>query len=125
MKNLLITALLSLLFIFSFTNQATANGNENIKPNLNLKIEANSNLKPILLNGNGKDYPHVVYKSCEVNPAQFNMAKCKARFIRYYFNSISQSCEEIIWGGCPSEPPFKTMQQCQRYCESTPTKTRK
>lgn len=114
MKILISAGLIAFLSIFIFTNKAISS--ENIKSDFIIKIGDNSKLKSALLNNKGKENFQVFHRSCGVDPTSFNMANCKALFIRYYFDTTSQSCKEIEWGGCPDEPPFITMQQCQNHC---------
>ena len=42
---------------------------------------------------------------------------CKAMFIKYYFNTSSNKCEEFIWGGCGGNVPFKSLKECKQTCE--------
>lgn len=54
--------------------------------------------------------------SCNINPNNFNREGCKAAIRRAYFNPATNRCEAMIWGGCADEPPFRTVQECERSC---------
>ncbi len=54
--------------------------------------------------------------ACNINPASFNREGCKALIRRAYFNRENNRCEKIDWGGCPDEPPFKTVEECAQAC---------
>ncbi|CAB3989281.1 tissue factor pathway inhibitor 2 [Paramuricea clavata] len=44
---------------------------------------------------------------------------CKARFVRYYFNTITQKCEVFYYGGCRSNGNnFRTKKLCEGTCKS-------
>ena len=42
---------------------------------------------------------------------------CFAAIPMYYFNQISNSCEQFIWGGCEGVVPFQSISACQEACE--------
>lgn len=54
--------------------------------------------------------------ACNINPDSFNGKGCKALIGRAYFNRENNRCEKIVWGGCPNEPPFKTVEECEETC---------
>lgn len=35
----------------------------------------------------------------------------------YYFNPLTNSCEQFIWGGCAGVVPFQSLSVCQEACE--------
>ena len=35
----------------------------------------------------------------------------------YYFNPLTNSCEQFIWGGCAGVVPFQSLSTCQEACE--------
>ncbi|MBS3082091.1 BPTI/Kunitz domain-containing protein [Candidatus Pacearchaeota archaeon] len=52
---------------------------------------------------------------CSLEPES---GTCKAIFERYYFDSSENICKQFIWGGCGGVVPFKTIEDCQKVCES-------
>lgn len=48
---------------------------------------------------------------------------CRARFVRYFYNSTSARCEEFVYGGCQkNENNFESPQECKLACEKPPSK---
>ncbi|XP_077192233.1 kunitz-type serine protease inhibitor 87-like [Paroedura picta] len=44
---------------------------------------------------------------------------CKAHQARFFYNSKTRRCEGFIYGGCSGNANnFKTLEECQRTCES-------
>jgi len=46
--------------------------------------------------------------------------KCRARFVFFYFNIVSQQCERFIFGGCGETEQanlFSTMEECVALCQ--------
>jgi len=43
---------------------------------------------------------------------------CKAYMPKYYFDKMSNSCKEFIWGGCNGVVPFESLSECQIQCNS-------
>ncbi len=39
---------------------------------------------------------------------------CKAAIPKYYFNDITEKCEQFTWGGCKGIVPFDTMEECKK-----------
>ncbi len=56
--------------------------------------------------------------ACKVEP---DPGLCRAAFVKYYFNSETQTCEQFIWGGCQGTVPFNTLSECQMQCEVSET----
>ncbi|XP_059560826.1 tissue factor pathway inhibitor-like [Myotis daubentonii] len=45
------------------------------------------------------------------------VGRCRAHFIRYFYNHSSGLCEEFVYGGCEGNPNnFETKAECQRSC---------
>jgi len=51
---------------------------------------------------------------CYLNPDSGN---CFGAFLMYYFDSITNSCQDFIWGGCNGIVPFESLSECQQICE--------
>lgn len=51
--------------------------------------------------------------TCYVQPSS---GKCKAAFMRYYFDAGANTCKGFIWGGCEGTVPFETMTACHTQC---------
>uniref|UniRef100_A0A8D2KYY7 BPTI/Kunitz inhibitor domain-containing protein n=1 Tax=Varanus komodoensis TaxID=61221 RepID=A0A8D2KYY7_VARKO len=50
---------------------------------------------------------------------------CKAYIVRYYYNRATNRCQKFIYGGCKGNGNnFKTLEQCQKTCESSANTTR-
>lgn len=49
---------------------------------------------------------------------------CRARFIRFFYNSSSGRCDEFVYGGCQkNENNFETRQDCEAKCVVTTATT--
>ena len=59
-----------------------------------------------------------VYKSaCEYPVVSGN---CKKRYVRYYYEHVSQRCRSFIYSGCGGNPnSFKSNFQCIKACEKS------
>ncbi|XP_038652369.1 carboxypeptidase inhibitor SmCI-like [Scyliorhinus canicula] len=45
------------------------------------------------------------------------VGRCRARFIRFYYNNATTACEEFTYGGCGGNTNnFVSMSECQRNC---------
>ena len=56
----------------------------------------------------------VLPEECNLEPDSGN---CFGSFTMYYFNSLTNTCEEFIWGGCGGIVPFENLLECQDSCE--------
>ncbi|KAM6178395.1 tissue factor pathway inhibitor-like [Rhynchocyon petersi] len=42
---------------------------------------------------------------------------CRAMIVRYYFNILTQECEEFLYGGCNgNQNRFETLEECKEKC---------
>ncbi len=56
-----------------------------------------------------------VADSCQLEP---DPGLCKAYMPKYYFDKVTNSCQEFIWGGCGGVIPFEMMENCTQQCEN-------
>merc|ERR1712018_953440 len=48
------------------------------------------------------------------------MSRCRARKLRYYFNSTSGQCDTFYYGGCDgNKNNFETYEDCENLCIDT------
>ena len=52
---------------------------------------------------------------CSLKP---ETGPCKALFKKFYFDKISATCKEFVWGGCEGIVPFETLEECRGMCEN-------
>lgn len=46
--------------------------------------------------------------------------RCRASFVRYFFNESSEECEQFIYGGCAGNlNRFETIDECKLTCQSS------
>ncbi|KAG7281335.1 hypothetical protein CRUP_023486 [Coryphaenoides rupestris] len=52
---------------------------------------------------------------------QVDEGPCRASMLRYYYNTLTQKCEEFHYGGCQGNANnFKSYQECQKTCFMIP-----
>ncbi|XP_076864905.1 tissue factor pathway inhibitor 2 isoform X1 [Brachyhypopomus gauderio] len=60
-------------------------------------------------------------KPKEVCLLQVDEGSCRAYIPRFYYNTISQECEEFIYGGCSGNANnFESIQECRKTCYTIP-----
>ncbi|KAG8141466.1 hypothetical protein E2320_007090, partial [Naja naja] len=58
------------------------------------------------------------YVSPEICTLPPKVGKCKAWFLRFYFNAATGNCEGFIYGGCEgNKNNFETLGQCRATCQ--------
>uniref|UniRef100_A0A8C6XCD3 BPTI/Kunitz inhibitor domain-containing protein n=1 Tax=Naja naja TaxID=35670 RepID=A0A8C6XCD3_NAJNA len=58
------------------------------------------------------------YVSPEICTLPPKVGKCKASFLRFYFNAATGNCEGFIYGGCGgNKNNFVTLGQCRATCQ--------
>ena len=59
----------------------------------------------------------VLQTGCMVTPDECmltpNLGPCFAAIPKFYFDTETNTCEELIWGGCDDVVPFDTMAECE------------
>ena len=57
-----------------------------------------------------------IHARCYVKP---DSGRCKALFYRAYYNPVTKTCAEFVYGGCGGSVPFDTIQACKNVCEES------
>lgn len=52
-------------------------------------------------------------EACTLKPES---GRCKAAFMRYWYDPPVGTCKAFIWGGCGGVVPFETMESCAAQC---------
>lgn len=78
-------------------------------------IEVAAYLNEVLKKAKGQGIE--MRRRCSLKPED---GPCKALFFRGYYNTLKNSCEEFVYGGCGGEVPFESVEACRRVCEEGP-----
>lgn len=60
-------------------------------------------------------------KRCSLKP---DRGPCKGNFMRYYYDPMSKTCKEFLWGGCGGVVPFETKEECEK-CKKVATERKR
>ena len=55
----------------------------------------------------------IITDNCDLTPDE---GECDGAFQVFYFDQITLSCQETIWGGCGGIVPFTTFEDCESSC---------